>query len=405
MRTDLEIHWEIPPTSPGPLGRLERFMGPGKSRSESVVEIVGAGGCAVLLAAGVWSSGIHRDWSGAQWAVVVLIGLDLLGGILTNATNSAKRWYHRQAPGARRARLLFVGAHVLHLAAMGLVVLGGDRGWTLVNTALLLSAAVVVEFTPVGGSSARRPWPSIPPPSWSTCSGCPCLPPSPGSRPSSSSSSWCATSCPRRPWNGGAMSESGAGHPAHDTAPSAARCAPVLAAAFVREPAMTWISGGSDRARRAWFAATLRTHATLRGARRHLLAGPDGRPVAAALLTPPAAVPSGAARAAWAGRTLAGCGPRALGRTLRYLHGTEAEAPAGAWTLEFIGVVPEAAGRGAGGRLLDHLLAETPAPGGIFLTTADASNVGLYHRFGFTTLRRLAVGPLEVAAMWWPGRR
>ncbi|MFJ3514063.1 MULTISPECIES: hypothetical protein [unclassified Streptomyces] len=149
MRTDLEIHWEIPPTPPGPLGRLERFMGPGKSRSESVVELVGAGGCAVLLAAGVWSSGIHRDWSALQSAVVVLIGLDLLGGILTNATNSAKRWYHRRDPGARRARLLFVGAHVLHLAAMGLVVLDGDRGWTLGNTALLLLAAVAVEFTPL----------------------------------------------------------------------------------------------------------------------------------------------------------------------------------------------------------------------------------------------------------------
>ncbi|MFI8339359.1 hypothetical protein ACIF8W_04680 [Streptomyces sp. NPDC085639] len=149
MRTDLDIRWEIPPTSPGPLGRLERFMGPGKSRSESVVEIAGAGGCAVLLAAGLWSSDAHRAWSGLQWAVVALIGLDLLGGILTNATNSAKRWYHRQAPGTRRARLLFVSAHVLHLAAMGLVVLGGDRGWTLANTALLLTAAAAVEFTPL----------------------------------------------------------------------------------------------------------------------------------------------------------------------------------------------------------------------------------------------------------------
>ncbi|MFB6820391.1 hypothetical protein ACFCXA_02215 [Streptomyces virginiae] len=149
MRTDLEIRWEIPPTSPGPLGRLERFMGPGKSRAESTVELLGAGGCAVLLAAGVWSSGIHRDWGGLQWVVVVLIGLDLLGGILTNATNSAKRWYHRQDPGARRARLLFVGAHVLHLAAMGLLVLDGDRGWTVGNAALLLLAAAVVEFTPV----------------------------------------------------------------------------------------------------------------------------------------------------------------------------------------------------------------------------------------------------------------
>lgn len=194
----------------------------------------------------------------------------------------------------------------------------------------------------------------------------------------------------------------GPGRPDRDDAPPPARCAPVLAAAFVREPAMTWIAGGSDRVRQAWFTATLRTHATLPGARRHLLTDRHGRPVAAAVLTPPAAGPSGAARAAWAARTLVGCGPRALVRTLRYLHAAEAGTPAGAWTLEFIGVEPAAAGRGAGGRLLGHLLAATPAPGGIFLTTADEANVRLYHRFGFTTLRRLPVGPLEVTAMWRP---
>ncbi|MFG2485437.1 GNAT family N-acetyltransferase [Streptomyces virginiae] len=196
------------------------------------------------------------------------------------------------------------------------------------------------------------------------------------------------------------MSEPDAGD--HDDAPPPARCAPVLAAAFVREPAMTWISGGSDRVRRAWFTTTLRTHATLPGARRHLLVDRHGRPVAAAVLTPPAAAPSGAARAAWAARTLAGCGPRTLLRTLRYLHAAEAETPPGAWTLEFIGVEPAAAGRGTGGRLLDRLLAATPAPGGVFLTTADEANVRLYRRFGFTTLRRLTVGSLEVTAMWRP---
>ncbi|MGW3323172.1 GNAT family N-acetyltransferase [Streptomyces virginiae] len=188
----------------------------------------------------------------------------------------------------------------------------------------------------------------------------------------------------------------------HDEAPPAARCAPVLAAAFVREPAMAWISGGSDRVRRAWFTTTLRTHATLPGARRHLLIDRRGRAVAAAVLTPPAAAPSSAARAAWAARTLLGCGPRALLRTLRHLYAAEAETPPGAWTLEFIGVEPAAAGRGVGGRLLDRLLATTPAPGGVFLTTADEANVRLYHRFGFTTLRRLTVGPLEVRAMWRP---
>ncbi|MGW7434018.1 hypothetical protein ACWGIN_31345 [Streptomyces sp. NPDC054861] len=149
MRTDLRISWEVPATRPGLAGRLERFMGPGKSRSESAVEILGLLGCALLLAVGVWTSHATRHWSTTQLVVVALAGFDLIGGVLTNATNAAKRWYHRAAPGARRARLVFVSAHLIHLAAMGLVVLSGDQTWTLVNGALLLGGAVIVEFSPL----------------------------------------------------------------------------------------------------------------------------------------------------------------------------------------------------------------------------------------------------------------
>ncbi|MFD4240920.1 hypothetical protein ACFWP3_04860 [Streptomyces sp. NPDC058525] len=154
MRADLRISWDIPDTPPGLAGRLERFMGPGKSRSESMVETLGILGCSALLAAGLWTSGAARDWSTAQLVVIALAGLDLIGGVLTNATNAAKRWYHRADPGARRARLLFVSAHLIHLAAMGLIVLSGDLKWTLANAALLLGGAAVVEFAPV---HVRRP--------------------------------------------------------------------------------------------------------------------------------------------------------------------------------------------------------------------------------------------------------
>lgn len=154
MRGDVQISWEIPATPPGLAGRLERFMGPGKSRSESVVETLGLLGCASLLAAGLLTSGIARDLSTAQLVVVALAGLDLIGGVLTNATNAAKRWYHRADPGARRARLLFVSAHLIHLAAMGLVVLSGDLTWTLTNAALLLGGAATVEYAPL---HLRRP--------------------------------------------------------------------------------------------------------------------------------------------------------------------------------------------------------------------------------------------------------
>ncbi|MFD7962910.1 hypothetical protein ACFV5J_19085 [Streptomyces zaomyceticus] len=149
MRTDLEIAWEIPRTPPGFAGRVERFMGPGKTRAESAVEIAGLVVCALLLAAGIRTSGAWHAWSGLQCAVVALVGLDLIGGVLTNATNAAKRWYHRPGPGVRRSRLLFVSAHLLHLLAVGLIVLPTDWRWTLGNGALLLAGAALVEFTPL----------------------------------------------------------------------------------------------------------------------------------------------------------------------------------------------------------------------------------------------------------------
>ncbi|MET8830622.1 hypothetical protein ABZX40_34865 [Streptomyces sp. NPDC004610] len=153
MRAEPVVDWEIPPTPPGLAGRLERFLGPGKSRAESAVEIGGGLLCAALLVAGLWSpaaSATRESWSAVQLTVVLVAGLDLIGGILTNATNAAKRWYHRRAPGARRARLLFVTAHLLHLAVLGTVVLEGDIGWTLGNAGLLLAGAAAVEYAPAG---------------------------------------------------------------------------------------------------------------------------------------------------------------------------------------------------------------------------------------------------------------
>lgn len=185
-----------------------------------------------------------------------------------------------------------------------------------------------------------------------------------------------------------------------DAAPAPDLCAAVLTAAFATEPVSGWICGDSERARRHWFAATLAAHATVPGARRHLLTDGTGHPVASAVLTPPGAGPSAGAKAAWAARTLLRCGPGPLIRTLRYLGGTASAAPDGAWNLEFIGVLPEHTGRGAGRRLLNQLLA--PALGSVHLTTADPDNVAFYERLGFTTHARLRIGPITTTAMSRP---
>ncbi|MEV6677545.1 GNAT family N-acetyltransferase [Streptomyces erythrochromogenes] len=184
-----------------------------------------------------------------------------------------------------------------------------------------------------------------------------------------------------------------------DTDPDPVACADLLAAAFAREPAVAWICGDSAAARTHWFHGTLRTHARLAGARRAALVGPDGRLLAAAVLTPPGAAPSALAQAGWAARTVLRCGPRALGRTLSYVRATEGGAPPRAGTLEFIGVHPDLTGRGAGRALLDHILTTAH---GRYLTTADPSNVPLYRHFGYTVLRETRLGPLTITSMALP---
>ncbi|MEV3873993.1 GNAT family N-acetyltransferase [Streptomyces sp. NPDC049906] len=179
-------------------------------------------------------------------------------------------------------------------------------------------------------------------------------------------------------------------------------CGTVLSAAFAREPGLRWICGDATVRRERWFAATLAAHDTLPGARR-LTLDRGGVPIAAIVLTPPGGTPPARAKARWVTGTGLGCGPGALVRTLRYAHGAETATPQGAWTLEFLGVVPEHRGLGAARRLLDHVVSELPAPGGIFLTTADPENERLYRRFGFTTRQHLVLGPLTTAAMWRPG--
>ncbi|MEU6315771.1 GNAT family N-acetyltransferase [Streptomyces sp. NPDC047014] len=178
-----------------------------------------------------------------------------------------------------------------------------------------------------------------------------------------------------------------------------AGCAELLGAAFAREPGVSWICGASGSRRGRWFREVLRTQATLAGARRTALVDAEGAVLAAAVLTPPGAGPGPAARASWAARTALHCGPPALGRTLRYLTATEGGAPAGAWTLEFLGVHPSLTGRGAGRALLDHALSTEPGRAGVYLTTADPSNVTLYRHFGFSPLGETRVGPLRVTSM------
>lgn len=136
---------------PSARNALDRFIGPGATRAELLLQLIPplmAGGALV-----VWAEASGLGWAWWQQLVAFLLMVDLLGGVLTNATSTAKRWYHRPGQGFRQ-HYGFVALHVLQPM---LVVLCFDRGawaWALAGYGYLLAAALLVLLSPL---YLRRP--------------------------------------------------------------------------------------------------------------------------------------------------------------------------------------------------------------------------------------------------------
>jgi hypothetical protein len=56
------------------------------------------------------------------------LAFDTAGGIITTATSSARRWYHRSGQGFKQ-HFAFVSIHLLHLALVSWLYLAFDVAW------------------------------------------------------------------------------------------------------------------------------------------------------------------------------------------------------------------------------------------------------------------------------------
>jgi len=140
------IDWNYPPPRPGWRKEIDTFLGPGTTRAELTLEwIVSlAGGLGMLAYALLQPLG----WNGWQTAVAVLLAFDLAGGVVTNATSSAKRWYHRPEQGFRQ-HFTFVAVHGIHLILIGWLFLAGDWAWALFWFAFLMAASALILAIPL----------------------------------------------------------------------------------------------------------------------------------------------------------------------------------------------------------------------------------------------------------------
>ncbi|MEM9457387.1 MAG: hypothetical protein AAGF11_24620 [Myxococcota bacterium] len=139
------INWNYPPPRTGVFGLLDRFVGPGATRVELALQF--GAPLVAMIAAALHGATVAPDWGVLQYIVSVVLAFDILGGIITNATSSAKRWYHRPGRTARD-HLGFVIVHLVHLSVVSWVFEGGQLGWAITPGGYLLVAAAIIVGVP-----------------------------------------------------------------------------------------------------------------------------------------------------------------------------------------------------------------------------------------------------------------
>lgn len=156
-----------------------------------------------------------------------------------------------------------------------------------------------------------------------------------------------------------------------------------LAAAFQDDPAFSWIVP-DERKRARMFPGFFKVMADQ--SRRHgeILASPDGK--AASLWYPPGEVRDGMLMGAWDNlRLLAGFRgdlPRGL-KAAEEMYKRHPDPQTYAY-LRYVGVAPEAQGKGWGGAIVRAGVARAAEQGrGVLLETATPDNVAIYARLGF----------------------
>ncbi|HZG87856.1 hypothetical protein [Paenibacillus sp.] len=151
-RTKANVEWEYE-------GKPDFSSGTGATRAERTLALVGAFAAAAAVLAAAWSR--EANWNAAQLAVAAALAFDVGGGLVSNALNSCKRFYHTPAKPEEgrlgvvlKSPALFSAAHVHPIAAA--LVFEPDRwaSYGLAWYALLMLAVFIVLRTPL---YLRRP--------------------------------------------------------------------------------------------------------------------------------------------------------------------------------------------------------------------------------------------------------
>lgn len=138
--------WHFPPPRNGLAGQWDRFVGPGATVAEQLIGLLPAAIAAVAIV--FYAHGEKLNWTLIQYIVAALLAFDIVGGVTTNATSSAKRWYHRNTQTVAK-HLGFIAIHIMQIFLVGWLFRDLDVAYIVGVYVYLMTAAVSIIFTPV----------------------------------------------------------------------------------------------------------------------------------------------------------------------------------------------------------------------------------------------------------------
>ncbi|NOI22884.1 hypothetical protein [Vibrio mediterranei] len=142
----MKIDWQVPDARSGFMGKIDRLIGPGATVAEKRLQlyIPFLAGFAVVF----YSVLVPLNWSWEQMLVAGLLTIDIVGGIITNATSSAKRWFHREGEGFKQ-HMTFIAIHFVQLTLFSWMFLDMNPVWVLMVGGYMMLACVWILRTPL----------------------------------------------------------------------------------------------------------------------------------------------------------------------------------------------------------------------------------------------------------------
>ena len=125
---------------------IDKFIGPGATRAEKNFQLYRP----FMFAAGVVGFGIYAKvgWSIWQYVLIGLLAVDMVGGVITNATTAAERWFFHEGQGFKQ-HMSFIAIHLIQIAAFSWAFQGFDVLWVTGIYGFLLAGSAIILKTPL----------------------------------------------------------------------------------------------------------------------------------------------------------------------------------------------------------------------------------------------------------------